>query len=38
MVFRRSRNVAGAGRRSVYVIVDLSNGTDFQQMRNLGQR
>jgi hypothetical protein len=38
MVFRRSRGLPGAGHRALYVIVDLSNGTHFQQMRNLGQQ
>jgi hypothetical protein len=35
--FRRGRGCLGAGRRALYVILDLSNGTHFQQMRNLGQ-
>jgi hypothetical protein len=36
--FRCRRGLAGAGRRALYVVVDLSYGTHFQQMRNLGQQ
>jgi len=32
------RRVSGTRGRALYVIVDLSNGTHFQQMRNLGQQ